>query len=121
MGWSTLLRAADGAVLGIVVGWLLWGPLVYRAMWNAAERAGVANSMPRHRPGWPRLAAICAVAGAAADVGLGSHLAAIPAAVASTLAVAAYHDLPGRLAGQRARRAALQRLRRELAETDAGQ
>jgi hypothetical protein len=114
MGWSSLVRAVDGALIGLVVGRLLWRPLVYRAIYRAAG----PDTAPRHLPGWPPLAAISALAGSAANVGIGSHVAAIPAAVVSVLAVAAYHDLPERFRGWRARRAELKRLRRELADSE---
>jgi hypothetical protein len=114
--WSTAVRALDGALIGLVVARLSWGLLVYPAIWRAAQRDGA--SAPRHLPGWPALAAFSSLAGAAANVGFASHLAAIPAAFASALAVGAYHDLPSRFRQRRAARAERRRLRRELAGTD---
>lgn len=116
MDRSALLRATDGALLGLVVALLAWNPLVYAAIARAYERDGFEP--PRHLPGLASHAAVCALAGVAANVGFASHLAAIPAAVIASFAVAGYHDLPGRFRAARARRAERRRLRRELAGTE---
>lgn len=105
-------HALSGAVLGPMVGWLLWSPLVYRAIRRACELDG--TPAPRHLPGWSVLAIACALAGAGVNVACASYFAAIPAAAFVASAQALIIVAPARYRAWRRRREELRRLRSEL-------
>src|ERR1700683_2028347 len=85
---------ASGAVIGGITARIAWGPIVYNAITRAAVLDGVAA--PRHLPGWPLLAILAALSGAAANDMSGVHFAAIPAALLGEALLAAWGVVPAR-------------------------
>jgi hypothetical protein len=116
MDWSVAFHAGSGAAIGLVIGRLLWGPVVYAAIHRVAQLEG--SSPPRHLPGWPGLAWLSMLASAAGNVAFDTHLAAVIAAPLCALLIAGYHELPVRWRIARATRLERARLRRELRDNE---
>jgi TRAP-type C4-dicarboxylate transport system permease large subunit len=103
---------ASGAIIGGITARLAWGPTVYNAIARAAALDGVAA--PRHLPGWPPLAILAVLSGAAANDVSGVYFAAIPAALLVASLLALWWLVPARIRHARRQRAERDVLRREL-------